>query len=107
MARDLSLNVTAANLNGGLAAVVDDRAFALNKLDFRANVTQDLAATFIDMVGAGLASKPTLAGPAAMTLTATPFTIPIVSGKPILPGRAAMHRSRWALRGARSSTTWC
>lgn len=82
MARDVAFNVASANVNGSAAAVVDDKALALNRLDFKANMTQELAASFIDMLGAGLASKPTLAVPAAMTLTATPFTVPLASGKP-------------------------
>lgn len=82
LARDVSMTVTSASLNGSAAAVIDDRALALNKLDFTGNVTQELAATVIDMLGSGLASTPKLASPASLRLTATPFTVPLAAGKP-------------------------
>lgn len=76
-ARAISLNLTAANFSGTAAGSVDDAALSLTALDFRGQVHPELAATLIDMLGAGLESKPTLISPATLTISATPFTIPL------------------------------
>jgi hypothetical protein len=76
---DLSLDVGAKNLTGKLAASADTSAIALSTLDFRTALSPELAASLLDSLGSKLESKPTLAGPAAITLAASPFKIPLKS----------------------------
>jgi hypothetical protein len=82
--RDVALNLQAERFNGGLAAAADEQALAVSKLDFRGQVTPDLAGALIDMLGPGLASRPTLVSPATITISATPFTVPLAGGAPSL-----------------------
>ncbi len=76
---DLTLDVGAKNLTGKLAASADTSAIALSTLDFKTAISPELAGTLLDSLGPKLESKPALAGPAAITLSASPFTIPLKS----------------------------
>jgi hypothetical protein len=87
-ARAVALDLKSQRFNGGLAAGMDDRALSLTKLDFRGQVTPELAAALIDMAGggAGLASRPNLVSPATLTIAATPFSVPLKGDEPDFSG---------------------
>jgi len=85
-ARDISLQVRSQRLNGQAAATIDQKALALRTIDFRGTISPDLAATLIDAMGSGLASRPTLAGPAQLTLLVSPITIPLSGTTPDFGG---------------------
>lgn len=73
----LTLDTTAANLVGKLVADADPAVGAtLSTLDFRTTISPELARSLLDSFGPKLESTPTLATPAALTITATPVTIP-------------------------------
>jgi len=74
---DLTLDVSAKNLTGKLAASADTAAIAVSTLDFKTTISPELAGTLLDSLGPKLESKPTLAGPAAITLSASPMKIPL------------------------------
>jgi hypothetical protein len=76
-ARAISMNLDSAKFRGTAEGVMDDSRRELSKLEFRGQVSPELAGSFIDLLGAGLESKPALARPAAVTISATPFSIPV------------------------------
>lgn len=76
-ARDIDLRLQSPGVNGQAAATVNGTSLAVQTVDFRARVSPELAATLIDAAGPGLASRPALAGPAMVTLSVSPITIPL------------------------------
>lgn len=84
--RDIALQLRSQRLSGHAAATITDTAMAVRGMDFRGTVSPELAATVIDAAGPGLSSRPTLAGPAQMTLTMSPVTIPLAGAAPDFKG---------------------
>lgn len=85
-ARDIDLRVQSPGVNGQAAATVNGTSLAVQTVDFRARVSPELAATLIDAAGPGLASRPALAGPAMVTLSVSPVTIPLKGVAPDFTG---------------------
>lgn len=82
--RTVSMTVASARVNGGLEGTLDSTAAALSKLEFRTQVSPELAGALIDSFGSGLASKPRLVSPAAVVISATPVRVPLKNGSPEL-----------------------
>src|SRR5690606_20808933 len=86
------------NFGGGLRAQTSSEAISVGELDFRGHVTPGLAAALIESFGSGLASQPTLVSPATITISATPFTVPLAGAAPDL-SRAGDATMRVGLEG--------
>lgn len=97
-ARDLALTLRGQNFGGGLRAQTSSEAISVGELDFRGQVTPGLAAALIESFGSGLASQPTLVSPATITISATPFTVPLAGAAPDL-SRAGDATMRVGLEG--------